>query len=49
MLGISGTCFEPPIAEDESHEDTRYAELSEVMYIALRFTITKRRRAEKMH
>ena len=35
MLGISGACFEPPIAEDESHEERRYAELSEVMYIAL--------------
>jgi hypothetical protein len=37
MLGIPRSYFELPedsIVDDESHEETRYAELSEVMYIA---------------
>lgn len=35
-LGISGLCFELPedsATEDESLEETRYAELSEVLHI----------------
>src|SRR5258707_15517688 len=37
MLGIPRSYFELPedlIVVDESHEETRYAELSDVMYIA---------------
>jgi hypothetical protein len=35
MFDIPGSCFEPPkdsIAGDESHEETRYAEPSEVLH-----------------